>query len=185
MVSTDDREIADLARSLGAEVPFMRSADNSDDHATTADALGEVLWHYSNGGHLYDQACCIYPTAPFVTADRLREAYERLTERGADSVIPIVRYGFPIQRAFELQNDLVFYVSPEHAQDRSQDLMPTYHDAGQFYFFAVDRFLDTGKLVTSCTVGIEIDELEVQDIDTEQDWQLAELKYRLMQERKK
>lgn len=180
MVSTDDEEIAEIARREGAVVPFERSAETSHDFATTAEVLQEVLWHYSNAGHLFDYACCIYPTAPFVTAERLRTAFEQLTESGADSVIPVAAFSFPIWRAFQTVGGRLSYIWPENAPKRSQDLTPAYHDAGQFYFFCVDRFLDTGLLVTSNTFGLEASELEVQDIDTEQDWQLAELKYRLL-----
>ena len=182
MVSTDDDEIADVAREHGAAVPFMRSAATSDDHATTAQVLAEVLRTYADAGRSFEYACCIYPTAPFVTADKLREGLARL-EEGADAVIPVTRFGFPIWRSFRMDDGHLAYNWPEHAPRRSQDLPPAYHDAGQFYFFRTAAFLEGGQLVGANTVGIEVDEMEVQDIDTEQDWQLAELKYRLLLER--
>src|SRR5205823_2303114 len=119
-------------------------------------------------------------TAPFVTAERLREAHARLNESGADCVIPVARFSFPIWRAFQMDEGRLSYVWPEHASERSQDLSPTYHDAGQFYFLRPEPFLATGQLVGPNTIGLEANELEVQDIDTEQDWRLAELKYGLM-----
>jgi pseudaminic acid cytidylyltransferase len=182
MVSTDDEEIADIAREHGASVPFIRSASTSDDFATTADVLTEVLNAYAEAGRHFDFACCIYPTAPFVTAARLKEGLARL-EDGADAVIPVTRFSFPIWRSFRIEDGRLAYNWPEHAPRRSQDLPPAYHDAGQYYFFRTASFLESGQLVGANTVGIEVDEMEVQDIDTEQDWQLAELKYRLLIER--
>src|SRR5437763_6101178 len=100
MVSTDDDEIAEIARTEGAAVPFRRSADMADDYATTADVLREVLAQYGATERSFDVACCLYPTAPFVTAERLRAAFARLTESGAHTVIPVTRFAFPIWRAF-------------------------------------------------------------------------------------
>lgn len=180
MVSTDDEEIEQIAREHGAAVPFRRSGKMSDDHATTADVLQEVLADYGERGKTFEFTCCIYPTAPFVTAGRLREAFERLSESGADCVIPVARFSFPIWRAFRMDAGRLSYIWPEHAPRRSQDLEPAFHDAGQFYFFRTEPFLASGQLVGPNTVGLEADELEAQDIDTEADWRLAELKYRLM-----
>lgn len=180
MVSTDDEAIADVARGHGAAVPFMRSEAASDDFATTAQVLQEVLATYAQAGRSFEDACCIYPTAPFVTADRLREACARLRETGASAVIPVTRFSFPIWRSFRMEQGRLAYHWPEHAARRSQDLPPAYHDAGQFYFFRTAAFIDSGQLVSADTVGIEVDELEVQDIDSEQDWRLAEIKYQLL-----
>jgi pseudaminic acid cytidylyltransferase len=182
MVSTNDDEIDLIARQHGAAVPFRRSAAMSDDHATTAEVLAEVLNEYGEGGRGFDYACCIYPTAPFVTAQRLREAFGRLTESNADCVIPVARFSFPIWRAFRMDEARLSYIWPENAPRRSQDLPLAFHDAGQFYFFKTEPFLTRGQLVGPNTIGIETDEMVVQDIDTEADWQLAELKYRLLHE---
>jgi pseudaminic acid cytidylyltransferase len=178
MVSTDDDEIAALARERGALVPFMRSAATSDDYATTADVLKEVVAEYRNRGIGFDRACCLYPTAPFVTAAKLRDAFARLEESGADAVLPVTRFSFPIWRSFRMEGDRVFYNWPEHAPRRSQDLPPAYQDAGQFYVFRPAVLEATGLLVTTNTMGLEVPEVEVQDIDSEEDWTLAELKYR-------
>lgn len=177
MVSTDDEEIAELSRRCGASVPFMRSAKNSDDFATTKDALIEVLTEYRRLGRDFDVGCCIYPTAPFVTAEKLRMAFDRHQESGAETVLPIVRFSFPIRRAFQRDGEKVSYIWPEFAQRRSQDLSPAYHDAGQFYFFRPALLLDSDELITENTVGIEMPMLEVHDIDEEEDWGIAELKY--------
>lgn len=180
MVSTDDAEIAQMAQLYGASVPFARSAETSSDHATTAAVLNEVLNTYRQQGQPFDRACCLYATAPFVTVDKLREAFGKLETGGFDTVFPVVRFGFPVQRAVIFQNDKLAWLEPGHALTRSQDLPPVYHDAGQFYFVNVARFFETGQLLTNNTSGIEIAELEAQDIDTLTDWQLAELKVRLL-----
>ena len=199
MVSTDDKEIAAIAEKYGAEVPFMRSEATSNDTATTSDVLIEVLNTYEARGEKYDIAACIYPTAPFITAERLREAVEMLkgmkTGNGtgeaimdaekdeaftdADTVIPVVRYSYPPQRAYEIRNGYLEFRAPEYMDTRSQDLTPWYHDAGQFYVFSVDSFLKTGRITAGRILPMEIPETEVQDIDTAEDWVLAEMKYRL------
>ncbi|MBO0930729.1 pseudaminic acid cytidylyltransferase [Fibrella aquatilis] len=180
MVSTDDAEIAQMAQFYGAVVPFARSAETANDRATTAAVLTEVLTTYATHGHTFDRACCLYATAPLVAAERLREAFGKLETGGFDTVFPVVRYGFPVQRAVTFQNDRLAWLQPEHALTRSQDLQPVFHDAGQFYFFNVPRFRQTGQLITANSSGIELSELEAQDIDTTTDWDLAELKYRLL-----
>jgi len=177
MVSTDDDEIAELSKQLGAGVPFMRSAKNSDDFATTKDVLLEVLGEYRRRGAEFEVGCCIYPTAPFITPEKLCTAFARLRERRADTVLPIVRFSFPILRSFRKEGDNVSYIWPNFAPRRSQDMQPAYHDAGQFYFFKPSVLFDTNELITGNTVGIEMPELEVQDLDEEDDWKIAELKF--------
>jgi pseudaminic acid cytidylyltransferase len=177
MVSTDDAEIAQVAKSAGAEVPFLRSEATSNDYATTAEVLIEVLENYAQAEEVFQYACCIYPTAPFVTASKLKSAFELLMHKKADTVIPVTRFGFPIWRSFKMEDEKLSFNWPENALKRSQDLPVAYHDAGQFYFFSVPAFMETQKLVTENTFGLEIPETEVQDIDTEEDWKLAELKY--------
>lgn len=180
MVSTDDLEIKQVALAAGATVPFLRSPATSDDFATTADVLSEVLTTFQKNGASYDYACCLYPTAPFITEGRLIEAFGKLQETDADSVIPVTAFGFPIWRAFGISENKLHYVWPENQKKRSQDLTPAYHDCGQFYFFNVPRFLNSGLLVTKNTVPIVVPETEVQDIDTMTDWKLAELKFKLL-----
>ncbi len=179
MVSTDDTNIADIARTYGASVPFMRQPETADDFATTADVLLEVLRKYEAQKQLFEYACCLYPTAPFVTPDLLKRAFAMLTEKQFDTVYPVQPFSFPIQRAVRLQDSTVQWFQPEHALTRSQDLEPAYHDAGQFYFFRVANFLKSGVLIPSNSGGIVISELEAHDIDTEADWQVAEMKYKL------
>ncbi len=184
MVSTDSPEIAKTARAAGAQVPFLRSRENAGDFATTAEVLLEVLDAYRERGESFEEVCCLYPTAPFVTAGKLQQAAALLTESGADSVVPVVRYSFPPQRAFVIRGGLTVMKHPEHAGTRSQDLEPYFHDCGQFYLLRTEQFLQKRQIFTDRTVSIEMPELEVQDIDNETDWELAELKYQMMKKGK-
>lgn len=184
MVSTDDQEIADIAQGAGAKVPFFRSAANSDDHAITADVLMEVLEEYTRLGQHFDTACCIYPTAPFITAQKLIASKQLLEEGDYDTLFPVVEFSYPIQRALKKSKDnLVEMFQPEHKNSRSQDLVNAYHDAGQFYWFKTEKLLEHGSLWTENSGCIVVSQLEVQDIDTEVDWKLAELKYQLQYEK--
>ena len=183
MVSTDDNKIAEIAKNAGAEVPFMRSEETSNDYATTADVLMEVLEKYKERGIRYENACCIYPTAPFVTGNKLRQAMEMLVKEKKDSVMPVVPFSFPPLRGMVINDGKLEYKWQEYAMKRSQDLEEIYHDCGQFYVFRVETFEKEKKLVTDNTAGMIISELEVQDIDNETDWQLAEMKYRLLKEK--
>lgn len=180
MVSTDSEEIAQIAEEAGARVPFLRSSQNSNDYATTADVLLEVLLEYEKRGERFDTVCCIYPTAPFATAQKLQRAVLLLEEEDADSVVPVVKYSFPPQRAFVIRDGLTVMKYPEHARSRSQDLEPYFHDCGQFYCMKTERFLQKKQIFTERTLSIEMPETEVQDIDNETDWELAELKYKMM-----
>ncbi len=179
MVSTDDHEIADIAIEAGAKVPFFRSVVNSNDFATTGDVINEVLQRYKALGKTFEYCCCIYPTAPFVTAKKLQRAYQLMESTGADSVVPIVSFGFPILRSFRIEDGRLQMNWPEHMNSRSQDLPPAYHDCGQFYFLKVSVFEQSKKLFSDFTVPLEMPESEVQDIDTEKDWKIAELKFKL------
>lgn len=183
MVSTDDEEIAAIAREYGAKVPFMRSEKTSNDYATTVDVLMEVLTEYKNRGQEFEYLCCIYPTAPFVTGNKLKKAMDIMKETDSDSLVPIVQYGFPPQRCFVVNNGNVSYKWPEYMMTRSQDLEPFYHDCGQFYCMNSERFMATKKVYTDKTYAFVCSELEVQDIDNMVDWQIAEMKYKLMLER--
>jgi len=185
MVSTDSDEIAEIAVKYGAKVPFMRSADNSNDFATTNDVLCEVVNDYKEKqGKVFDFVCCLYPTAPFVTANKLQETFEILKNTKVDQVVPVVRFSFPPQRCFVIdENGEMIYKYPENQSKRSQDLEPYYHDAGQFYFYSANVFYNNKKPVDFVTRPYILSDLEVQDIDNMEDWQIAEIKYKLMQQR--
>ena len=191
MVSTDCQEIAEIAEAYGASIPFMRSATTSDDYATTADVLQEVLNSYAERAKSFDFMCCLYPTAPFVTAEKLRTAYTAFMESGAEMLEPVVAFSYPPQRGFSIAEGLLVYNYPEYVRTRSQDLPTWYHDVGQFYFYNVEAFRRSLERENNqrgydlrCVPFI-MDELEVQDIDTEMDWRLAEVKYRLLQDMRK
>jgi len=181
MVSTDSEEIAEISRKYGASVPFMRSEAASDDYATTADVIIEVLGEYKKMGKAYDAFACIYPTAPFITGKKLKEASKLLKD--ADSVVPVVKYSFPPQRAFIITEGSIRYQYPEYERTRSQDLEPIYHDCGQFYFCSTKEFLGKRSLILPNTCPYIMLEEEVQDIDTMSDWEIAEAKYSLMSRR--
>ena len=180
MVSTDDKEIADIALSYGAEIPFYRSAAMSGDYAMTAEVIEEVITEYKKSGVEFEYLCCIYPTAPFITSDKLKRAMKLLMETGSDCVLPITRFSYPIQRALKIENNRVEMIWPENYNMRSQDLMPAYHDCGQFYCMKTKSLLEQKKLFAKFTVPMEIPESEVQDIDNEEDWKIAEFKYKVL-----
>jgi pseudaminic acid cytidylyltransferase len=181
MVSTDDDHIAKIALSYGAKVPFKRSEKNANDYATTIDVITEVILSYEKLDEKFEDACCIYPCTPLLTKEKLEESFSLLEKNNLDCVFPIVRYGFPIQRAVRLNGEgLVKMFQPEHLITRSQDLEPSFHDAGQFYSFKIDNLVSKQKLLTELTGHIELSEIESQDIDNLVDWKLAELKYKIM-----
>ncbi|MFT6632371.1 MAG: N-acylneuraminate cytidylyltransferase [Bacteriovoracaceae bacterium] len=177
MVSTDDDEIAEISRKYGAKVPFMRSPKNSDDFSTTADVLLEVLEQYKEVGIEPESFCCIYPTAPFVTAEKLIKSFEKLNYDHVDSVLPMVKFSFPPQRGLINLDGKIKFQYPEHMSTRSQDLESIYHDAGQFYWVKTSIFSKEKKLILKSTIGFELAETEVQDIDTLDDWKIAEIKF--------
>lgn len=175
MVSTDDPEIAEVALACGAKVPFMRSPETSNDFAPLADVIDEVKEQYGIQGRSFDNICCILPTAPLITVNNLRAGYQLLLDKGADSVRPLVRFGYAIERALKLTDGRVEMLHPEHKYTRSQDLEPAFHDAGQFYWMKSECCLRGDN-----RYGFEISEVEAQDIDTEIDWKMAELKYQYL-----
>ncbi len=181
MVSTDDREIADVAKQYGATVPFLRSYQTADDFAGTADVLLEVLQQLKETGKVYNHSCCIYPTAPFISVDVLQKGYSLLTAANYDTVLPVCAFNYPVLRSLVMDDTgKVVMQWPENMNKRSQDLPPCYHDAGQFYWINVPAFLAKQKLYTNNAGAIILSELQVQDIDNETDWKIAELKYSLL-----
>ncbi len=181
MVSTDDAEIAEIAQQAGAKVPFFRSAETANDFATTADVIAEVLAAYAQIGKTFEVVSCIYPTAPFVTADTLSAAMQLLEQNQADCVIPVVKFSFPPQRGVIIDNGKIAPKWPENMAKRSQDLEPIYHDCGQFYCLNVERFLQQKAIWMEHAIPFIQEERYVQDIDTLEDWALAEMKYKLLQ----
>lgn len=180
MVSTDDEEIAEIARKAGANVPFMRSRDTANDFATTDDVLMEVLEEYEKRGQTFDYMACIYPTAPFVTAKKLQDAFKILKDNNASGVMPVVSFSFPPGRGMAIRDGRLTYCYPENATKRSQDLETVYHDCGQFYFYRTKEYRACRGDLKDGYVPIVIPETEVQDIDNLTDWKLAEMKYKMM-----
>lgn len=176
MVSTDSEEIAEIAQKYGAQVPFLRSEKTSNDFATTRDVLDEVIEEYKKRGKSFDFMTCIYPTAPFVTAQKLKDAVTKLSESDADWAMPVTAYSFPPQRAMVIRDGGLEYQYPEYKNTRSQDLEPIYHDCGQFYVYKIDVYMGekqgSGKVLPLITP-----EEETQDIDNISDWIIAEIKY--------
>jgi len=180
MVSTDSKEIADVAEAYGASIPFLRSNENSDDFATTVDVLLEVLNEYLKKGISFDIICCIYPTSPMIDLKLLKKAYDKMISDNLDTVFPVLKFSYPPQRAITLdENHLIRLQKPELKNTRSQDLEELYHDAGQFYWVKTDPFLRSKNLWPERTGVVVLSEMDAQDIDNIDDWKLAELKYQI------
>lgn len=180
MISTEDDEIAKIAQDYGAAFPFRRSEKSAGDHAMTIDVMAEVVESYEKIGVHPETVCCIYPTAPFVTAEKLKKAYDAFTASGAEALLPVVKFSFPPQRCFVVNDGYIQFKWKEHEFSRSQDLEPYYHDAGQFYMIRTGVMMERRTLVPEKTIPLICDEMEVQDIDNLEDWKIAEIKYRAM-----
>lgn len=177
MVSTDDEEIAAIAKQYGASVPFMRSEATANDFASSDDVLVEVLNEYLKRGKVFDNMCCIYATAPLISSNDLAEALQLMNNSKFDCVYPVVEFSYPIWRCLDVAEDGSMKRHwPEFEYSRSQDLPKEYHDSGTFYWYKLkDNTLQSGKIG-----AIIVPEDRVQDIDTETDWKLAEMKYKLL-----
>ena len=179
LVSTDDEEIAEIAKNFGAKTPFFRSRDNSNNFASTVDVLIEVLDWYSKSGQKFEYGCCLYPAAPFATPELLAENYTRLFKEKCDVVFPVVAYSHPIQRALKLnENNKISLFFNQDQFTRSQDLETTYHDSGQFYWFEIEKLLLNKSLFSENAMGVKVSEFQAQDIDSLEDWKMAEMKYK-------
>lgn len=176
IVSTDDLEIAEIAKAYGATVPFIRSKETSDDYATTMDVIKEVVQMYQENEKQFDAVCCLYPTAVLATIKDIQKGYELL--RDADVVLPITEFSFPPLRSFKVsETGLAEYKFPEHRNSRSQDLEPWYHDAGQWYWYQMKAVLS--QVNSNKLKVVKLSNLQVQDIDNMVDWKLAEIKFSL------
>ena len=185
MVSTDDNEIAEISKCYGATVPFYRSEATSNDFADTTDVLNEVLDRLREDNEIYDEMCCIYPTAPFITKEKLIDSHKLLTDEKVCNVVPMVPFSFPPQRGMVLDDrGCLKPQDPASINMRSQDLQQILHDVGQFYWFKVEEFLKNPEFLCNNTKPYIVSELEMQDIDNDSDWALAEIKYRFLMEAK-
>lgn len=178
VVSTDDPEISEVSRSHGAAVPFVRPAELSDDHASTDAVVIHAVEQVQALFGSAEAACCVYPANPLLTIEQLRQGLDLMAETGASSAFPVVRYEFPIEQALILEDGLrPRFRAPELVEARSQDLPVHYHDAGMFYWFVPQRLVESGRLFMDDSVVFEVPAERCQDINTPDDWAIAELKY--------
>lgn len=181
MVSTDSEEIASVAKEYGAQVPFMRDASLADAYTTTDAVIIDALNRYKAMGREFKYVICMYPTSPFATVEHIKAAIDILEKQQAKMVKMLAEFSFPPQRGMILdEKGFARYKYPEYANTRSQDLSPIYHDVGQLYVYDAANFLKCNGTITDGVFPIMVKEKDVQDIDNEQDWIMAELKYKLL-----
>ena len=182
IVSTDDQEIAEVARQYGATVPFMRPAELSDDHTGTVPVIQHAIEWVNAQGQSVEQACCLYATAPFVSAEDINRGLDILDATQSDYAFSVTSYAFPIQRAIRLNDEgRVQMFNPEYFNIRSQDLEEAFHDAGQFYWGTADAWLQGRMIFGTGSVPVPLPRHRVQDIDTPEDWVRAEWLFKAMQ----
>ncbi len=181
IVSTDDEEIAQVAREWGADVPFIRPDNISDDYATTVEVIQHSIEWFKCKGHILSSICCIYPTAPFLQSDDIDRGLKLLNKPDTQYVFSATTFEFPIQRAIYLNEyEQTTMFQPQHLNTRSQDLREAYHDAGQFYWGKVDAFMNGLPIFANHSRLILLPKTRVQDIDTPEDWIIAEQKYKAL-----
>ena len=178
IVSTDDDEIADVAKTYGADVPFMRPAVLADDYAGTTPVIAHAIqWHIDHD-EKPDHVCCVYATAPFIQPEDINRGLDLLLSSEANFAFSVTSYAFPIQRAIRVtDNKRVEMFQPEHFSTRSQDLEEAWHDAGQFYWGNNLAWLEEKKLFSGNAAPVILPRHRVQDIDTQEDWVRAELMF--------
>ncbi|GIU50583.1 MULTISPECIES: pseudaminic acid cytidylyltransferase [Shewanella] len=183
IVSTDDLEIAEIAKSFGADVPFIRPSEIADDYTTTMDVMQHAVAWCIEQSWAPEFVCCIYATAPFIKVRDLQKGWQLVKEEHVKFAFSATTFAFPIQRAIKLSEDgSVAMFSPEYEQTRSQDLVESYHDAGQFYWGEASAFLAGLSIFSEHSRCIVLPRKQVQDIDTQDDWDFAEALYLAMQE---
>lgn len=175
-VSTDSKKYAELATSWGADVSFLRSEKTADDFATTMDVLKETIDAFETQGKIFENICCLYATSAFTRIQHLTESFDVL-KSGHDSVYTVAEFDFPIQRAFRINNSKIEFAEPKHSNSRSQDLEKMVHDAGQFYWMTNRTIKNCTSVMTNNTSFYEINRIYCQDIDTPEDWDVAEFKF--------
>ena len=180
MVSTDDENIASIARQYGASVPFLRSPETANDFAILKDVLIEVLANYLNLKKSFDEVCCILPTAPLVDTKDIIKSHEILETEKCVSVLPVVKYSYTIFRSLKIENGKLIMNWPENFPKRSQDLPDAYHDAGLFYWYNKNYFNEKKAGFGDNVFPYILEEEKVQDIDTPDDWKIAEIKYKML-----
>lgn len=182
VVSTDDEEIAQVAHEHGADVPFMRPPELSDDFTGTVPVIAHATRWFQQHGELPQMVCCIYATAPFIMTADLQRGLEVMESAKAEYAFSVTSYAFPIQRAIRIkENGRVEMFQPEHFNTRSQDLEEAYHDAGQFYWGRAESWLGGKPIFSNDAAPIILPRHRVQDIDTPEDWIRAEWMFRALQ----
>lgn len=180
IVSSDDKEIIEISKEFGAEVPFIRPKEISDDITPTVPVISHALKECINLGWSVEYACCIYPCVPFLKSSDLVNSFEILKNQEAEFVYPVVEYAHPIQRAMrKLSSGQMQFLDASNEMTRTQDLEKTYHDAGQFYWGKKDAWINEKKM-HSDGVGMPIENWRVVDIDNHDDWKRAEILYKLI-----
>ncbi len=175
IVSTDDEEIAEVSRQYGAEIPFMRPQELADDYTGTNAVMKHALEWFMDQGEPVKYACCIYPTAPFIQVEYLKQGFDKLVSNNKDFIFSVTTFEFPIQRAVKInQKSEVEPFYPEYIPCRSQDLEEAYHDAGQFYWGKAEAYLNDISHYFSGALPVILPRYLVQDIDTLEDWKSAE-----------
>lgn len=183
IVSTDDEEIISIAKQFGAECPFIRPSKLSNDYAGTMEVVAHTIQWLENEGFTLNSVCCIYPTAPLLDIKYLITSYEIFYTKNWDYVFSATEYVYPVERSFKiLDNNGLTMLLPENINKRSQDLSPTYHDAGQFYWGAPEAWVENRPIFSERSTIIKLPDYRVADIDTEEDWKRAELMYKILEE---
>ena len=186
IVSTDSERIANVAKTFGAEIPFMRPLELSDDYTNTDSVILHTLQYFSMKNQLFDYVCCIYATAPFLRTSYLIQGFELLKSHKLTSVFSVTTFSYPIFRALKLnESERIEMFWPENLKKRSQDLPEAYHDAGQFYWAKVNKYQKDRRFFSNDAKPVIIPRKLVQDIDTPEDWENAELMHRLLFQNKK
>lgn len=183
IVSTDDQEIAKVAQQYGAEAPFVRPQELADDFTGTNDVIKHALNWFVSQGVSIEYACCIYATVPLLRPQYLKEGLEQLQSSGKSFAFSVTSFPSPVQRAISIKDHGVSMLYPEHLNTRSQDLEEAYHDAGQFYWGRAAAFLNDENLFSQCAYPVVLPRDLVQDIDTIEDWNKAELMYKMAQQK--
>ena len=183
IVSTDDDEIAEVAKKYGAQVPFLRPDELSNDYAGTIPVIKHAIEWMEDNKSSVENVCCLYATAPFIRPQIISQAYQQLNNSKADYCFSVTSFAFPIQRAIKIvEKNKVSMFYPEHFDTRSQDLEEAYHDAGQFYWGKAQAFKDELPIFTEVATSYILPRYLVQDIDTPEDWIRAEAMHRVLQE---
>jgi N-acylneuraminate cytidylyltransferase len=184
IVSTEDTEIAEISKEYGAQVPFFRSINYANDYATLSEVIEEVVQRIEKQeGILYEALCCMLPTAPLTSVKQIKDSLSLLESDDVHSVTPVIPFSYPIWRSLKINDkNRLEMIWPQYLNNRSQDLQVAYHDAGTFYWIRRDRFMNQKTFFTSNNKPFVLNEMEVHDIDNIDDWRLAELKYKLLNE---